>query len=206
MKAGQKSGWMSGSKKMLATLILVVSGWSFAESASAQSLATVASVPSKSWMQRTFGREDWSTVAKAYETPREICRMIERSVRYTEEKADQWSTSQDTWNRGRGDCEDFAICIQELCRQSGLPARVHLYFPAGGREGHAVLVGEWNGKIWFSSNGSYEEVKSEDEVRARVARMLSCKAKNLWVMRLTQTDVEKYLAKNSARPLEVAAR
>ncbi len=206
MKAGLKSGWMSGSKRVLAALIMVVSGWTCAESASAQSLATVASVPSKSWMQRTFGREEWSTVAKAYETPREICRMIERSVRYTEEKADQWSSPQDTWARGRGDCEDFAISIQELCRLSGLPARVHLYFPAGGREGHAVLVGEWNGKIWFSSNGSYEEVKSEDEVRARVARMLSCKAKNLWVMRLSQTDVEKYLAKNSARPLEVAAR
>lgn len=206
MKAGQKSGWMSGSKGVFAALIVMASGLFSADDVSAQTLATVASAPSKSWMQRTFGREDWSAVAHAYDTPREICRMIERSIRYTTEKADQWSPSQDTWSRGRGDCEDFAICIQELCRLSGLPARVQLYFPAGGREGHAVLVGEWNGKMWFSSNGSYEEVKSEEEVRARVARMLSCKEKNLWVMRLSQTDVEKYLAKNSARPLEVAAR
>ena len=111
-----------------------------------------------------------------------------------------------TWARGKGDCEDMAICVQELCRQSGMSSKVHLYFPAtGGREGHAVLVGEFNGKTWFSSNGSYEEVKSEQEVRQRMAKMLSCKESQLWVMKLNESEVAKYIEKSPARAVAAAS-
>lgn len=174
---------------------------------SAQSIANAAPSPARSWFSKAFGSPAWVEIAKAYETPREICRVIERNIRYVTEKADQWSRAEDTWSRGRGDCEDFAICIQELCGMSGIPASVHLYFPAGaGKEGHAVLVGEWNGKTWFSSNGSYEEVGSEQEVKRRVARLLSCKEKELWVMKLAQRDVLAYLDKTPARTVAGASR
>lgn len=207
MKTRQNSKAIAKTVRMA----LVAALWTgFAAVAQAEEL-TVASltqpepVATKSWAKRVFGRLEWSEVLKGYESPREICRLVEQNIRYKTEETDQWSKGEETWVRGRGDCEDFAVMIQELCALSGMQTKVHLYFPAtGGKEGHAVLVGEWNGKVWFSSNGEYEEVKSEDDVRRRVARMLSCKEKQLWVMKLNETDVANYMSKAPARA--VAAR
>lgn len=170
----------------------------------AQTVASAA--PSVSWAKRTFGRMSWAEVEHAYAAPREICRLVEKNVRYKTEKQDHWATAAETWDRAFGDCEDFAILIQQLCRISGIEAKVHLYIPAKGGEGHAVLVGEWNGKTWFSSNGSYEEVKSEQEVARRVAGMLSCKQKDLWVMRLNERDVANYIQKAGTRTVATASR
>lgn len=204
MKAGNKNGRMGMSGMLVAALL----GLATLTTASAQSVASQTSETpkaSKSLAQKMFGHSEWTEVQHSYESPREICRLIERNISYKTEKQDKWSTGSETWANGRGDCEDFAIMIQELCQLSGMSTKVHLYFPAtGGREGHAVLVGEWNGKIWFSSNGSYEEVKSEEEVRSRVASMLSCKAKQLYGMKLNERDVAKYIAKSPAN--SVAAR
>ena len=198
MKAARKG-------MVVAAGMALVLGW--ASPASAEPVAVAIPSASKSWLSKTFGSKPWSEVTRAYDTPREICRVIERNIRYVNDKADQWSYPEETWNRGKGDCEDIAICIQTLCEMSGLPASVHLYFPAGaGKEGHAVLVGEWNGKTWFSSNGSYEEAASEQDVKRRVARMLSCKEKELWVMKLSQRDVLAYLEKTPARAVAGAAR
>lgn len=150
---------------------------------------------------------DWSEAQHAYAAPREICRLVQKNVRYETEKTDQWSPAMLTWERGRGDCEDIAVLIQELCRLNGISTKVHLYFPPSGkREGHAVLVGECGGKTWFSSNGSYEEVKSEQEVRRRVARLLSSRENQLWVMKLSEQDVVKLLGTAPAGSVAVAAR
>lgn len=208
MKTGSKNERGNGSKKLMGLMALLLAGLTLSPvSAQTVASATVSEPAPKSWSKKMFGRVDWTEIEQAYSSPREICRLVEKNIRYTTEEQDNWSPASATWTRGRGDCEDFAICIQELCRLSGLNTKVHLYFPAtGGREGHAVLVGEWNGKTWFSSNGSYEEVKSEDEVRGRVARMLSCKEKQLWVMKLNERDVTKYMEKSPARSVATAAR
>ena len=176
----------------------------------AQNVAAAAlsgSSISPSWAKRTFGSMDWAEAAQSYATPREICRLVEKNVRYKTEKVDQWATAEETWTRRSGGCEDFAVLIQQLAQISGMQSKVHLYFPpTAGNEGHAVLVGEWNGKIWFSSNGSYEEVKSEEDVRKRVAKMLSAKADRLWVMKLSERDVARYVEKSPARVVVTAAR
>lgn len=209
MQAVIEGGRLAGNFKKwgwIAALVLGVMG-SQVDAQSVASATQSSSAVSPSWAKRTFGRMDWSEAAQAYASPREICRLVEKNVRYKTEKTDKWSASGETWMAGYGDCEDFAILIQELCRLSGFETKVHLYFPAtGGREGHAVLVGEWNGKIWFSSNGQYEEVKSEQEVRNRVARMLSCKEKQLWVMKLSDRDVANYIQKTPAVAVATAAR
>ena len=195
--------------KVAAMLVIgLVSLWSVGPvSAQTVASATTESGSGKSWTKKMFGRQEWSEIARTYESPREICRLVESNIRYTTEKSDLWTESSETWTRGRGDCEDFAILIQDLCKLSGMDTKVHLYFPAaGGREGHAILVGEWNGKIWFSSNGSYEEVKSEKDVRNRIARMLSCKEKQLWGMKLTERDVAKYVESTPARAVAAGAR
>lgn len=200
----KRYGWVRGvavvSALVFGAMLVPASGQSVA--AATQSEDAI----SPSWTKRTFGRMEWAEAASLkFSNPREIARLVEKNVRYKTEKADAWSTAEETWVAGRGDCEDFAVLIQELCKLNGMETKVHLYFPQGaGKEGHAVLVGEWNGKMWFSSNGAYEEVKSEEEVKRRVARMLSTKPANLWVMKLSDRDVAKFIERAPARA--VAAR
>ena len=208
MKTETKSGKTGGIGKQIVRSVVMLAGLVAFSAAQAQTvaIATAAPVKEKSWAQRVFGRLDWTEVSHAYATPREICRLVDQNVSYKTEATDDWSPAANTWTRGKGDCEDMAICVQELCRQSGMSSKVHLYFPStGGREGHAVLVGEFNGKTWFSSNGSYEEVKSEQEVRQRVAKMLSCKESQLWVMKLNESEVAKYIEKSPARAVAAAS-
>ena len=196
--------------KWLKLLVLLAVGLSLGSTVRAESVASATATEqesTKSWSKKMFGRPEWADVAQEYSSPREICRLVEKNIRYSTEDADQWSAAGQTWARGRGDCEDMAILVQELCNISGMETKVHLYFPSTGRrEGHAVLVGEWNGKTWFSSNGSYEEVKSEEDVRRRVARMLSCKEKLLWVMKLSERDVLAYVEKSPSRAVATAPR
>jgi predicted transglutaminase-like cysteine proteinase len=190
---------------LIAALLLGSASMANAQSVAAATQSEASISPS--WAKRTFGSMDWTEAAQSYATPREICRLVEKNVRYKTEKVDQWATAEETWTRRFGDCEDMAVLIQELAQVSGMQSKVHLYFPpTAGKEGHAVLVGEWNGKVWFSSNGSYEEVKSEDEVRKRVAKMLSAKADKLWVMKLSERDVARYIENSPARAVATAAR
>lgn len=209
MKQETKSGKAGGIGKQIVRTVVLLAGLVAFSAAQAQTVAiatTPAPAKEKSWAKRVFGRLDWTEVSHGYASPREICRLVDQNVSYATEKTDDWSPAANTWARGKGDCEDMAICVQELCRQSGMSSKVHLYFPAtGGREGHAVLVGEFNGKTWFSSNGSYEEVKSEQEVRQRMAKMLSCKESQLWVMKLTESEVAKYMEKSPARAVAAAS-
>lgn len=188
-------------------LLIVAVGLSAVTPVQAQTVASATTeTGSSSWAKKVFGRPDWADVAREYDSPREICHLVERSIRYSTEDADQWRAAGITWERGKGDCEDMAIVIQELCKISGMETKLHLYFPSSGKkEGHAVLVGEWNGKIWFSSNGSYEEVKSEQDIRHRVARMLSCKEKLLWVMKMSERDVYAHMEKSLARDIAAAS-
>lgn len=198
MKA--KTGWV----RVIAAVAAAVLLGGVTETASGQSVAAAGqsdSAISPSWTKRTFGRMEWAEVASLkFENPREIARLIQKNVRYKTESADAWAAAEETWVAGRGDCEDFAVLIQELCKLNGMETKVHLYFPKNaGKEGHAVLVGRWNDKIWFSSNGEYEEVKSEEDVQRRVASMLSTKSANLWVMKLSDRDVAKYIERAPAR-------
>ena len=200
----------SGLKGGSGLLVLLAAVLLSAAPVGAQTVASITStqiVGEASWATRMFGKLSWEQVAAECSSPREICHLVEKNVRYKKEKQDQWATPEQTWTSGKGDCEDFALCIQDICSLKGISTKVHLYFPAtGGKEGHAVLVGEWNGKVWFSSNGEYEEVKSEDEVKQRVARMLSCKEKQLWGLKLSERDVAKYLEKGLAVAGTTAAR
>lgn len=208
MKAEQKIGWAGEVAKVVRALALVAIGMAMVAPVSAQSVSAptpASESTSPSWAKRTFGKMEWAEASSlTFPAPREVCRLVEKNVRYKTEKVDVWSNPEETWANGRGDCEDFAIAIQELCRLSGLETKIHLYFPMNGGEGHAVLVGTWEGKTWFSSNGAYEEVKSENDIRRRVARVLSTKESNLWVMKLSDRDVANYVAKGLGRT--VAAR
>ncbi len=160
--------------------------------------AGAAKPAKKSWFKRAFERPTWDEVAAQCVTPQDVCRLVERYVVYRTEDVDTWYSAKETWAAGRGDCEDFAVVIEQLCHDLGFDVSVALYFPAGGRgEGHAVAVGTWQGQLWMSSLGSYEKVDSMDEVRERVARMMECDDEEVWSSRLNHEDVQRFVARST---------
>lgn len=116
--------------------------------------------------------DSWTDVIAHANTPADICRVVKSRIRYVSDASakDEWQDSQLTWQRRKGDCEDFAITVRDLCTAQGIKAEVVVFYPRESRQGHAVTLGEWNGGMWMSSNGSFERVNSEDDARERIAR------------------------------------
>ncbi len=157
-------------------------------------------VAKKSWFQRLFYKPTLNEVLAESSTPKALCRAVARHVGYRTESTDHWSPAADTWENGRGDCEDFAILIQDLCRQSDISADVVLYFSIKGGEGHAVVAGSWEGKSWMSSVGSYEVFDSQEKMDRRVAGILGCRADDLWSFRLSASEMTDYIAQKNTQP------
>jgi len=186
-----------------AVVALVLSSVAGASAAQAED---APAVHKRNWLQRLFFKPSWEEAVVEAVTPKEICRMVERHVGYQEEWVDTWSLAQATWKKGSGDCEDFAVAVQDLCRAHGIDTTVELYYPlVGGAVGHAVVVGTWNGRLWLSSNGSYEEMDSQEQIAKRMAQILWCKPDRMYSVRLAQPDIEKLTAGTGTAPAPVAA-
>jgi predicted transglutaminase-like cysteine proteinase len=155
--------------------------------------------PQKSWFQRWFGKPTMDEVIQTCSTPKELSRMVSTHIAYREESADVWATADETWNRSFGDCEDFAICLQQLCKERELDAKVYVFFSSKfNLEGHAVTIGNWNGHTWMSSLGSYEEFESMDKINDKVADIIGCSAKDLWSFSIDQADIDRFITLKNA--------
>ena len=183
------TGWV-GKRVLMGALALFLSVSS--------SFAGDAKPVRKSWFKRAFERPAWSELAAQCVTPQDVCKLVERYLVYRTEDVDLWRAAKETWTAGRGDCEDFAVVVEQLCHDLGIKVSVDLFFPAGGRgEGHAVVVGNWQGQLWMSSIGSYERVESMDEVKERVAHMLGCDGDEVWSSHLDHDDVQRFVARST---------
>jgi hypothetical protein len=102
----------------------------------------------------------------------DACRAVRARVHYTRDirPEDRWQSSRQTWRRGAGDCEDFAACIVDMCREKGIQADTYVLWSADRRESHAVAMGTFRGQTWMSSNGGWEPVNSREAAAYKVAR------------------------------------
>ena len=156
--------------------------------------AIYTSVQKKSWFQRFFSQPTWEEAVSSCRNPGDVCRMAERYIMYQAEERDTWSTARATWQSRRGDCEDFAILINEMCRERGWDSWVELYFPSEAHaEGHAIVMGRYNGKLWISNMGSYEEIQSLGDVRTIVAGELECDPDTMWSCQMKYADIQRFL-------------
>jgi predicted transglutaminase-like cysteine proteinase len=98
-----------------------------------------------------------------------INRYVNRRVRFTDDsrqygKADVWTTANATLNRGRGDCEDYAIAKLQMLRAAGFSDR-DLYFvilkDLVRRSDHAVLVVRSDERMVVLDNGTDQLLDSE---------------------------------------------
>jgi predicted transglutaminase-like cysteine proteinase len=117
---------------------------------------------------------DWTDALASKMDPAQICRAVRARVAYTPDTgpADEWSAADRTWDRRKGDCEDFAVCVLALCKANGIQASIRIFVRRGTGDAHAVVVGEWNGSAWMSSNGSFEDLASRHDAAGKVARDL----------------------------------
>ena len=87
---------------------------------------------------------------------------VNKRVRFTDDdlqygRADIWSTANETLNRGRGDCEDYAIAKLAMLRRAGIAER-DLYLVVVKdlvrRADHAILVVRAAGHMYVLDNGT----------------------------------------------------
>ena len=134
--------------------------------------ASAAELQRAGLLRRVFLHLRWEELPAVVDSPEEICARIRQNVRYEGAPARKPLEPKEVWGRGVGDCRNFASVIADLCRQKGFAAEVRVFTPKEGSVGHAVVIGTWQKRLWFSSNGSYETARSLDEVRDRVAEDL----------------------------------
>lgn len=204
MKKGSvKQGWLSGIG-IDALLVLVVAllgampvtGYAETE----DEVAIQTSLPQvemtlqkRPWYKRFFFKPTWEQMEVEGDTPENICALMSKHIGYASEDVDTWMPAEQTWSRGLGDCEDFALCVMKVCQDHGFDASIHLFYSLKNLgQGHAVVIGEQDGKLWVSSNGEYEVVENMDEVKECVAGVMDCRAGDLWSVSLDPDDVARY--------------
>jgi predicted transglutaminase-like cysteine proteinase len=93
---------------------------------------------------------------------------VNRRVRFQDDEAhfgrpDVWSSANDTFRSGRGDCEDFAIAKMQMLRELGFSSH-DLYLvivrDLVRRADHAVLVARAAGRMVVLDNGTDELLDS----------------------------------------------
>jgi len=134
-----------------------------------------------SWFRKTFMELSFEEVIGLVETPKSVCSYVRHRVEYRSDIGDEWANGKETWDRGYGDCEDMAITVSDLCLTMGIKTKMFILYPKGSREGHAIVVGAWKGKLWFSSNGWFEKVSSLSEIKKEVSHEMGWKGRKVMV-------------------------
>lgn len=135
-----------------------------------------------------------------------VNRYVNRRVQFTDDhrqygKGDVWTNANATLNRGRGDCEDYAIAKLQMLRVAGFSDR-DLYFvilkDLVRRSDHAVLVVRSDDRMVVLDNGTDQIVDSESVSDYRP--VLTFAATGTWThgYRVPQTGVD-YASAASAR-------
>ena len=125
-------------------------------------------------------------------SPHYICALVRGHVRYAAERKDCWQSAEETCARRAGDCEDFAILVQALCRHIGETCRLVALFNARlGKEGHVVATGS----CWISSNGEFVLADPQTELRKWFSDAFNVALHETIVMPLSDKAVEALIQK-----------
>jgi len=125
-------------------------------------------------LERLLALPSWEKAVASVDSPKRAAKLVRQNIRFREDLGDEWADGRTTWNRGFGDCEDFAAAVTELCKDAGVAADASIQvFSVEGFERHAVAVGTWKGRIWISSNGWFEYADSMDHAKELVANEMN---------------------------------
>ena len=213
MKKGSvKRAWLSGKGIKSLVILCIACVWgmpvgSFAEVEDEVTLQTNVEqtdshLQKRPWYKRFFCKPTWEQMVVEGDTPENICALVGKHIGYASEEVDLWTPAEETWSKGSGDCEDFALCVLKVCQDRGYSAAIHLFYSLKDLgQGHAVVIGELDGKLWVSSNGDFEIVESIDGVKERVANALDCTPGDLWSVNLDSDDVTRFVSGSTIAPV-----
>jgi predicted transglutaminase-like cysteine proteinase len=97
---------------------------------------------------------------------------VNRAIAYREDRhhgrtGDDWASAAQSFGRGWGDCEDYAIAKMQVLRAAGVPA-ADLFLVIGNdlaaRSAHALLIVRAGGKFWVLDNLS-DQVRADSQYR-----------------------------------------
>ena len=156
----------------LSLLLMVLAVPGLAEDGAVNRMHADRNTDKPDWLRRNYGKMAWYEIVDSAVSPEEVCSAVRRHVKYRKDGTDEWATGKETWKRGYGDCEDIAACVQELCKELGFNASVRLFYGKKTRKAHAIVIGDWNGRKWLSSNGSYHGSVSAEDNKKNMASLL----------------------------------
>jgi len=115
-----------------------------------------------------------SLILESAADPEAICQQVSAYVQYaTDTKPeDEWREPEQTLKAGRGDCEDFASCVQAACTAKGISTKVYVMTSKVNKRAHAVTISDEGGRMWMSTNGTYEAVLSMSDAKDRICRRM----------------------------------
>ena len=140
-----------------------------------------------------------------------VNRYVNRRVEFEDDqrhfgKADVWSSANETFRSGRGDCEDYAIAKYQMLRAAGFSSR-DLYLvivrDLVRRADHAVLVARAAGHMFVLDNGSDQVLDSETISDYRPVLTFASSGEWTHGYRLQNTPVN--IASNEQAPVTLAA-
>ena len=121
-------------------------------------------------------------------------------------KPDVWSSANETFRSGRGDCEDYAIAKYQMLRTAGFSDR-DLYLvivrDLVRRADHAVLVARAAGHMFVLDNGSDEVLDSETISDYRP--VLTFASSGEWTHGYRLQNAPVNIASNQQAPITLAA-
>lgn len=148
------------------------------------------------WLRRAFCHLTWQETIAVVETPKEICSAVRHNVSYLEDMGDEQQSGLETWEKGTGDCEDFAAAVVDLSKRKGFEAAMYVFRIKESGIAHAVAVGRHDGKMWLSSNGWYRQIDSWDNAREFVAREMGWRSRQIIVEAMHPQDEASMVARN----------
>ena len=102
-----------------------------------------------------FSKNDFYETIKELDTPFKISSWLIANVHYTRDVGDYWQTPIETFNRRRGDCDDFGRFAQYCLNRHGYSSFLLVMWNEKG--GHATAL--------FKTGDSYETIGTYGWVR-----------------------------------------
>ena len=142
-------------------------------------------LPKPSGMTQTFRTEKWDEIV---DSPAEICYYVRNRFEYSPDPIDsngyQWMDSKLALALGKGDCEEFATIINEMCWEKKIPSSIYLFYSKKLSVCHAVTIGTFKGKMWMAENGMYYEVLSVEDAFDKYVEMANWNSDDIkWIRR-----------------------
>jgi transglutaminase-like putative cysteine protease len=104
-----------------------------------------------------------NTYAYNIQTVDDLALWLSSEFTYQAEKGDHWKYPSETIADKGGDCEDFAILVQDVLRELGIKSHIFIIIHNNRKNAHAMtMFKDRNGYIHYFSNNKYYKTRHKE--------------------------------------------